>query len=112
MSELHLHSFGLLSKWGFNDGDIPDHVADELDRRGIRIDSFDWTEVLCALVCKYLLPEIRKHHEIEVYEILTSHNPIRAKTVDGGIADMFSGDLEPVYVTVPMEDVIKEIINE
>lgn len=63
----------LLSKWGFSDGDL----LDWLYEFGIR----DKHAVLCAVVRQKVLPALAQR--VEVDEIGTCHNPIRARTVDG-----------------------------
>lgn len=67
------HSASLLSKWGFGDGDQLDWLAEHGD--------FDHDKTLCALVRRKLLPALTQ--KVEVEEISTIHNPIRARTVDG-----------------------------
>lgn len=56
--EYVLEASELLSKWGFEDGDICDH------------------ELLIYLVRKHLQPLLDERVELE--EIVTCHNPIRA----------------------------------
>lgn len=68
-----LFAYGLLSKWGFCDGGELDWLFDF----GIR----DKHAVLCAVVRQKLLPALAQ--KVEVEEISTCHNPIRARTVDG-----------------------------
>lgn len=68
-----LFAEGLLSKWGFSDGDL----LDWLYEFGVR----DKHTVLCAVVRQKLLPALAQ--KVEVEEIGTCHNPIRARTVDG-----------------------------
>jgi hypothetical protein len=110
---LHLSSASLLSKWGFNGGDLPDHVWDHMDEIGIAYDAVDWHAALRALVRAHLLPEVEKHHTIEVYDITTIHNPIRAAVVDGMEIDDYSPrpqvDLKPDGVDVPMATVIEAL---
>lgn len=100
---LTLCSQGLLSKWGFNDGDMPEILMDYWDELDIPYPN--WRLALCAIVRRYLLPELAKRHEVEVEEIETSHNPIRATVVDGVEIDDTSGEdevvLTPELVTVP-----------
>ncbi|MEV2277723.1 hypothetical protein AB0I72_19265 [Nocardiopsis sp. NPDC049922] len=104
-----LFSFGLLSKWGFGDGDTPDEWLDYLDEHGIDWDDAQWP--LAALVRRYLLPELAKHHTIEVYEIETIHNPIRASRVDGIEIDPLAADDEveliPASVDVPLSEALR-----
>ena len=58
----------------------PPHHLTDCDTQGIAGPS-DWRRVLCRLVRAHLLPAA--HHRIEVEEISSSHNPIRATWVDG-----------------------------
>jgi hypothetical protein len=73
----------------------------------------DWHQVLCALVRQHLLSALAEHHAIEVVEIGTIHNPIRATVVDGvDVEDCWYGDqdgpeLTPTWVVVPYEDIAK-----
>jgi len=110
VSELVLFTDDLLSKWGFNDGDLPDELDDWLKARGERIGS--WHPVLCAVVRECLLPALDQR--LEVQEIETIHNPIRATVVDGvevpeGVhyGRMTSPfRLTPARVSVPFETVL------
>lgn len=68
-----LYAAGLLSKWGFMDGDELDWLWE--------FDIKDKHAVLCAVVRQKLLPALKQ--AVEVEEICTIHNPIRARTVDG-----------------------------
>lgn len=63
----------LLSKWGFSDGD----QLSWLDEFGIKHDQ----AVLCAVVRQKILPLLKQ--KVEVLEMGTCHNPIRASSVDG-----------------------------
>lgn len=104
---------GLLSKWGFLDGDTPDEVLDYCDKHGLTYGDKDWREdVLPMLVRTYLLPELEKHHTITLTTIGTSHNPIRASIVDGqDVEDEWTEDttttLTPECVNVPMTAVVE-----
>lgn len=104
-----LDSFGLLSKWGFGDGDTPDQWLDYLDERGIDWDDAEWP--LAALVRRYLLPKLEENHTIDVYEIGTIHNPIRARYVDGVEIDDYAAEpqvkMRPEYVEVPLSEALK-----
>lgn len=116
MKELVLTSDGLLSKWGFWDGDEPDELLDLMDERDMPYPTIDqWTAVLRRLVREYLLPAIDQR--VEVVEIETSHNPIRARTVDGAnIEDQWrttaTTALTPETVSVPIEDVFRILAEE
>ena len=116
MTEPHLTLFSrcLLSKWGFNDGEAPDQWYDYCDNLGV-----DWTKLefpLTALVRKYLLPAMGQ--DVTVCDIETSHNPIRAETVNGkNVTDVWYGrspepELTPEYVDVPMADVLRFALAE
>lgn len=103
----------LLSKWGFGDGDTPD---DLLDYWGDLVDhnAFDWHAVLRRLVRTHLLPELQKHHDVEVHDVETAHNPIRAWRIDGREvaypADAV--ELRPESVTVSYGDVMAAVRAE
>lgn len=104
--DLTLYSFGLLSKWGFSDGDCPDEIEDYLDEIDAPYPApKDWHTALRKLVREHLLPALAEHHTIEVYDIDTIHNPIRARTVDGHEIDDYADNdhivLAPDVVTVP-----------
>jgi hypothetical protein len=120
---LVLISSGLLSKWGFNDGGVlDDDLYEELEEIGFweadlrsvgdPAEAFslsDW--VLIRLVCEYLVPALDQN--VEVVEIGTSHNPVRASKVDGvDVERCWYGDqpdpvLTPESVVVPTADVLR-----
>lgn len=77
---LWLESESLLSKWGFNDGELPDQLLDWLDTQGLPYPG-DWREVLPLLVERELLPALDQ--AVTLTRIGGNHNPVRAKTVDG-----------------------------
>jgi hypothetical protein len=110
---LTLFSSGLLSKWGFNDGDAPNDVLDWREEHGLgwRV---EWHPVLVRLVYRFLLPVLDQ--EVKVAEIETIHNPIRAETVDGvDVTDFWydssdcGPELTPECVEVPMTEVASVI---
>lgn len=107
--ELCLSVSSLCSKWGFNDGDVPEAFLDYWDEIGVSGDDFDdsWHDVLRALVRAYLVPAIEDAgHTVEVYDIETTHNPIRADQIDGEEIDDYYGTAPfELSVTVPYEDV-------
>ena len=102
---VRLFSDGLLSKWGFGAGDIPDHVWDHLDEIGWR--EWDWHAALRLLVRRHLLPALEQ--KVEVYDIHTIHNPIRASHVDGqeidDTADNEDIELTPDHIELAWEQV-------
>jgi len=107
---VRLFSDGLLSKWGFGDGDAPDHWLDYRDDHGLPWQH--WHPVLCELVHRFLLPALDQR--VEMTQISTAHNPIRATMVDGvNIEDHwydsdYSGVcLTPEFVDVPFAEVLK-----
>lgn len=101
---LVLHSVGLLSKWGFDDGDMPDRLMDYWDSHGITYDNIKWRDVLRKLVREWLVSALAQNHRIEVVDINTNHNPIRAFVVDGAQIDHSENNeisLIPESVEVP-----------
>lgn len=109
-----LFSRCLLSKWGFNDGEAPDQWYDYCDSLGI-----DWTKLeypLSALVRKYLHPALDQ--AVTLCDIETSHNPIRAETVNGkDMTEVWYGrapgpTLTPEAVDVAMADVLRLALAE
>lgn len=109
---LHLNSSSLLSKYGFNDGDLPEELMDHLDALGMPYPD-DWRPILVHLVRTHLLPYLQ--HDVEVEVLGTNHNPIRALTVDGlDVEDCHMGDqpepdLHPESVTVAWPAVLAAI---
>jgi hypothetical protein len=92
-----LHSRDLLSKWGFNDGDMPLDVFEWLEADSVDFfPAFSWDDVLLRLVREHLLPVLDQ--AVVVYEI-APHNPIRAETVEGVEVDCY--DLEPAIALTP-----------
>jgi hypothetical protein len=111
VTDLVLRADGLLSKWGFNDGDEPDWLLDALDERGLTYPA-DWHEVLWRLVNEHLLPALDQR--VELVRIQTNHNPARASTVKGeDVSGLWTSDaatcLTPKSVTVPLEAVLDAI---
>ena len=83
MSEttVRLWSDGLLSKWGFDDGDVLDDITYQWSIDGLPEAQVRDHDLLTAAVFQLLLP--RLDQVVGVQEIITIHNPIRAATVDG-----------------------------
>lgn len=104
---LRLSVDGICSKWGNGDGDTPDHLLDYWDDIGVDYNSIDWHEVLRKLVRSHLVPAIEAAgHTVEVYDIDTCHNPVRASTIDGMQIDDYANDAPfELDVTVPYADV-------
>ena len=111
-SGLRLYSSGLLSRWGFNDGDTPEAFYDYCEDHEIDYGAIDWGHTLVKLVREFLLPAIEQ--DIEVHEIETSHNPIRARCV-GGVEVAFPVDdtikLTPEYVEVSWATVVEMAVS-
>ena len=104
--EFSIPSNGLLSKWGFNDGDMLDDLLMEHD-----LDKVDDHKLLTELVLKYVLPKLDQKVEVEI--IGTAHNPIRARTVDGVdvASDWFNPTraecLTPEFVGIPIATILE-----
>lgn len=89
-----LSAAGLASKWGFNDGDMPDEVWDELGDDLVH--AVNWHEALRVLVRRHLVPLLPAG--TKVYDVETNHNPIRT--------DDWSDEAAPdVWVEVRIEDI-------
>lgn len=115
---LRLRADDLLSKWGFWDGDIPHSVWDAWNARYGDVWSAPiidaWEEVLARLVKERLLPVIEQ--DVEWYEI-GSHNPIRARRIDGVEVDDLALSRErtitltPEFVDIPMDEVLDLLLE-
>ncbi|MFI8254092.1 hypothetical protein [Streptomyces filamentosus] len=116
MTEPHLTllTSGLLSKWGFNDGEDPAEWLDWCEANGI-----DYTALafpLIPLVRTHLLPQIEQ--DVSLVEVETIHNPIRVDTVNGADAtQVWRGrapepTLTPEHVDVPMGEVLRLALAE
>jgi hypothetical protein len=111
VDDLVLMAAGLLSKWGFDDGDMPDAVDDRLFSQGHEVPSDVWRRTLARLVREHLLPALDQH--VEAVEIDTIHNPIRASTIDGvNVHAAGALTLTPERVAVPMAEVLRVLIEE
>jgi hypothetical protein len=117
MSEPHvtLFSAGLLSKWGFNDGDDPDAWLDWCEAQGIDYNRLDYP--LAALVRQHLVPAIEQ--PVTVVDIETCHNPIRIDTLHGvDVVDYWRDSrradflLTPDHIDVPMTEVLRIALAE
>ena len=95
-----LRACGLASKYGFSDGDILSEII--FDKLGYE----QWanarqSEILVDLVRERLLPLLPG---VEVYEVITSHNPIRAKDEWVNFCRESS-----VSVEIPVEDILRRV---
>ncbi len=109
-TKLTLESRELCSKWGFNDGDEPDWVAD------IFYDGKDptryWRRTLARLAETYLIPKILG--QVETYFIHTIHNPIRMRSYNGEEVDCFGGKNEfvpNVSVVVSPRIIVETVVD-
>jgi hypothetical protein len=124
VTTLHLSTRGLLSKWGFDDGDPFDEVAEWFhDRHGEPVMGHcdcgffdlgvDDRELLVAVVRRFVLPVLDQRVEVEVIE--TCHNPIRATSIDGAPVDdevhynrlPEPAEITPDSVAVPYEEIVR-----
>lgn len=94
---LWLSAASLASKFGFNDGDVPDWLLDVCDERELRYPD-DWHNTLRGLVRDYLLPAFPVRPS--VYDVSTNHNPIRTD-------DFTEDDAPHVEVLVPLDVVLE-----
>ena len=87
MSSVGFYTKDLLSKHGFDDGDMYCH------------------DDLIEIVIKYVLPKIDQY--VEVYTLQTSHNPIRARKVGHISVEHYPSTVEltPEYVDVSLEEI-------
>lgn len=102
----------LLSKWGFGDGDaLDDWWWDNYDDAP----TVDTDELLYALAAAHLVPAMREAgYEVELERIGTTHNPVRARTLNGVEVDHYSLDYRfepPVWVAVSPEQ-IQDLIRK
>jgi hypothetical protein len=98
---------GLISKWGFDDGDQLSDYCYDLSEEGVKVEDHD---LLIAVVKRKILPALDQHLDLEV--ISTIHNPIRATHVDG--LDVRSAHYEPDFpspITPEFVDVPEEVIR-
>jgi hypothetical protein len=109
---LRLFSSGLLSKWGFNDGDAPDDWLDYLEDQNIDFRTLrSWRDyVLPALVRRFLVPALDQY--VDLVKIKTSHNPIRAEKINGrDVRDLWHDGIDhlltPEFTEVPFSEVLK-----
>jgi hypothetical protein len=95
---VRLYPDDLLRKFGFGDGDLFFYLVEDLE---LGVDDRD---LLFETVRRLLLP--RLDQEVEVYTIVSLHNPVRALTIDGEQASIHS-DLTPEWVEIPIEEVVR-----
>ncbi len=89
---------GLLHKFGFGDGDMLYELIEEHDL------GVDHQDLLIAVVEQLVVP--RLDQTVETYTLVSLHNPIRARTIDGEEATLDSM-LTPQVVEVPIVDILR-----
>lgn len=104
---LILGGASLCSKWGFNDGNSPEDLPDDL------LTEVDWHHVLRTLVRSHLVPAIKAAgYSITVYDIDTAHNPIRADMINGIEIDHYdSGGAAQVALMEQLPDVTVSLVD-
>lgn len=103
MSGFVLESDSLLHKFGFNDGDPPDEVLAWCAEKSLPPPD-DWPELLGRLVRSYLVPALVEQ-DVEIAEVETSHNPVRALSIGGVDVDhrRFGEPDQPTLTEVQVE---------
>jgi len=106
---MRIYTEGLLSKWGFRDGDVLDDFLRDAQEDG-RLPAGRLNEhgILRALVRRFIEPVLEQ--TVELVDIETIHNPIRAESVDGVKCDWYDYErnpsLTPEFVDVPDETIL------
>jgi hypothetical protein len=95
---------GLLSKWGFDDGDL---LMSFMNANGFSVGDYIHGDLLVAAVRRFVLPRLEQRVEV----VSSLHNPIRATSVDGAAIDPYRPEacpvrLRPAEVQVSREDLI------
>jgi len=89
----------LLSKYGFEDGDL---LGDIVEERGLGVDHRD---LLIAVVERLVVPLLDQEVVLDIIGGGTFHNPIRIRSIDGDEA--YLGDLlTPEDIVIPVSDII------
>lgn len=97
-----LYPDGLLSKFGFEDGDVMFYFMSD---RGLDLEALDHHDLLIAVVERLLIPRLDQTVETYVIEA-TLHNPIRAGTVDEEEASIHC-IITPDSVDIPVEAILE-----
>lgn len=112
--DVYLFSRDLLSSHGFNDGDTPGEWYEYCERAGLAPPGGGYPRFpLAEAIRTFLLPRLVQ--DVRIVEVGTSHNPVRAVSVDGhDVQDWWyasnrSGapQLTPAYVEVSMEEIAR-----
>ena len=96
------HPIGLLSKWGFCDGDIMEEFATDhsIDLPYTEFGFSISHRILIEVVEKHLLPQL--HQQVVIVTINCIHNPIRASTVDGkDVEHLWTNNKCPIDIITP-----------
>lgn len=101
---IRFYTSGLLSKWGFKDGDI---LSEECDSILFGKDSEH--KLLDLIVREKILPALK--HEVTYIFVETNHNPCRVQTVDGILVDWYSEEYHPLLTPAYIELTEQEIID-
>ena len=96
-----LYPDGLVSKYGFEDGDVMFFFMQD---HGLDLGKLDHHDLLIAVVERLLVP--RLDQKVETYTLVSLHNPIRALTVDGEPADSGS-HFSPESVEIPVTEILE-----
>lgn len=108
------HTNDLLSKWGFDDGDILNDFAfnNNLEFTNDPAESHSGShEALIKIVREHILP--RLDQKVVVQTISCIHNPIRALTVNGCDTSAFWYEsFSPPFITPATIDIPNETILE
>lgn len=104
---------GLMSRWGFQDGDVihqDDDFWDYANEHGVDLLTVERDWLLLAVVQTFIVPVVDQ--VLDVFHMETQHNPVRTRTVDGHLIDhRLDEDDQPVHltpreITVPYADVL------
>jgi len=94
---MRFYTEGLLSKFGFDDGDQLDLL--------LSVGDVEEHHVLVEVVRQYVVPAL--HQSVTLQVVPTHHNPVRAATVNGDRVNIFRAEevgrikLTPEFVDVP-----------
>jgi hypothetical protein len=117
VSGIVLRAESLTSKWGFGDGDtLQDHLYDLQDSNSPwpgeeKFEMPDRDDILHKVVEKFLLPTIKaKGVDVNIYVIVSNHNPVRARAVNG--EDVTDFDTDSNYEHPLLVGIEVEVTNE
>ena len=105
--EMRFHTSDLLSKWGFDDGDL---IENFLETHEYPTHIIDLSPLWQKIFTQHVVPTIQ--NSIEFEWIPSLHNGARAKTVDGQLIDHTVTEhpdinIRPSYVDVSDDDVLQ-----